>query len=147
MRNTYAILMMVLYTLFRGHQKSFFFLHATTCTIEGLRFTNLTARAQTLHIQGRWSLGTTYVNGAGPLRPNYLLQLGAYLPMYPFGCVLVVMNGRVFPYPSEQLVIPAETTEIRLFYNICPFLFSFLTPHLLVYLEPTADHVIAAVGH
>ena len=146
MWNTYAILMMVLYTFFLGHREHTSLTTGTTCTADGLRFA--TTLAQTMYVQGRWSLMGTYLTGAGPLRPSsFFLQVGAYLPMYPFGCILVLMNGSVFPYASDHVLIPAHTSDIRLFYNICPLLLPLFTPHLLVYLEPIRDPVTTAVGH
>ena len=114
-------------------------LPGATCLANGLRFQSRTTAAQILCVQGRWSLRTTkvYLTLAG-LSSAGVWQLCAYFPVFPVGCLLVWMNGRVFPYPATgSFSVPGDTTEIRLFYNIWPFLLPFVTPHLLV-------HVVAA---
>jgi hypothetical protein len=112
-----------------------------TCTVDGLHFRSDTSIQHTVYVQGRWSLGTVvYLKKHGvsavPILWWYLLQLCSYCPCYPFGCLLVMMDGRVFPCPPKELVIPGSITDIHLFYNICPLLLFLVTPHLLVHVSP-----------
>ena len=111
-----------------------------TCTARGIWLRSL--HPQTLYIQGRWSLSfasssvRVYLTRAGLLVPWSLAQLGAHFPMYPFGCLLAARGGKVCVVPDGRLHMTGDTSGIRLFYNICPLLLPFLTPHLLVHVEP-----------
>jgi len=109
-----------------------------TCTARGLRLRSL--GPQTLYVQGRWSLSLPWarlcLTHAGVRDPWSVVQVGAYFPGYPFGCLMVAGDGGVCSLPTGRLCLPGNTPGIRLFYNINPFLLPFLTPHLLVRVEP-----------